>query len=107
MRQAQRRPKPANWGVVLTSNKESHFEKRLENGMEAKLETLKKKWFSKEPEIHPDDEFSVMLHSGELVYVGRYPEGVVLRLNDKEDQVTFLTAEMAAELGAKLAAPKM
>lgn len=74
--------------------------------MEARLETLRVKWYAKDPEIYPDEEFSVMLHSGELVYVGRYPEGVVLRLNDKEAQVTFLTTEMAAELSLKLAARK-
>lgn len=102
MRQAQRRPEPSNWGVVLTKGN-SRFEKRLEVGMEEKLETLRQKWFAKDPEIYPDEEFSVVLHSGELVYVGRYPEGIVLRLNDKEDQVTFLTAEMAVELGLKLA----
>lgn len=66
--------------------------------MEEKMEALKKKWESS----HPDEEWSVMLEKGELVYVGRYAEGVVLRLNDKEDQITFLTAEMAAELGRKL-----
>lgn len=72
--------------------------------MEAKLEALKEKWFAKEPEIFPDEEFSVMLPSGEAVYLGRYPEGFVLRLNDQAEQVTFLTAEMAAELAGKLAA---
>lgn len=106
MRQAPRHPEPATWAVVLTRNGKSNFEKRLDIGMETNLETLRRKWFSKELEIYPDEESSVMLHSGEQVYVGRYPEGVVLRLNDKEDQVTFLTREMAAELGLRLLAQK-
>lgn len=69
--------------------------------MEAKLEALKEKWRASNPPKYPDQEFSVMAPE-ELVYVGRYPEEVVLRLNDDEGQITFLTNEMAAELGRKL-----
>jgi hypothetical protein len=105
MNGAQRRPKPCDWATVFTRGT-SKVEKHLEVGMEEKLEILKHKWFSKNPPQCPDEEFSVMAPD-ELVYIGRYSEGVVLRLNDKEDQITFLTQEMAEELARKLISPKI
>ncbi len=73
-----------------------------ETDVEGRLRTLKEKWFSNDPPQYPDEEFSVMCHGTELVYFGRYPEGVVLRLNDKEDHVSFLTEGMATDLARRL-----
>lgn len=98
MRLFKRQPQTPNWGIAITRLGNSRYETRTERGMEEKLEALRKKWGS----ARPDEEWSVMLEKGELVYMGRFAEGVVLRLNDKEDHITFLTPEMAAELGRKL-----
>lgn len=96
---SRRGPLPSNWATAITkAGNESHIVTHTEIGMNEKLEVLKKKWESSEP----DDEFSIMVGNSEHVYVGRYAEGIVLRVNDKDDQATFLTTEMAADLGQKL-----
>lgn len=65
----------------------------------SKLEALRSRWASEEP----TREFSIVGPHGELVYVGRSPEGVVLRLkDDKGEHIVFLTTAMASELGAEL-----
>lgn len=98
MRFAKRRPLPSNWGIVLTDENGSYPEKFVEPGMEEKLLALKKNWASRTP----DKEFSLTLGSGTLVYVGRYPQGIVLKLNDNPEQVTYLTNAMAVQLGIVL-----
>lgn len=92
---------PPNWAVAMTkAGFKTEIEKRMEEEMDHKLEILKKKWATSEP----DDECSIMVGGGkvEAVYMGRYAEGIVLRLNDDEKQITFLTSDMAAVLGKRL-----
>ncbi len=100
-------PKRTNWGIVVSkgegSGGQAHLvEERFDAGMDAKLETLKRRWYSQKPPQYPDMQFSVMAPL-ELVFLGRYREGFVLRLNDDPAQVAFLTNEMAAELARRLA----
>lgn len=98
---AKRVPQSCNWGIVESKDGKSSFHKRWEALVNEKLEILKKKWYSQDPPEYPTEELSVMAPD-DVLYVGYYAEGVVLKLNDKEDQVTFLTHEMATELGRKL-----
>jgi hypothetical protein len=97
------RLRKVNWGIVLTKGEdEAHLvQERFEAGMEERLKVLKDKWYSTGPGNYPDLHVSIMAPD-ELVFVGRYPEGIVLRLNDDKDQITFLTNEMAAVLAKKL-----
>jgi len=91
----------ANWGIVISKQgTDSHFETHLEAAMDEHLSTLKDRWESDE---EPSEELSIMAAgAGETIYIGRYPEGVVVRLNDRNNQITFLTNEQAAELGNRL-----
>jgi len=89
--------KPGNWGIAITREGKSLAAAKYEEGAKEKLETLKRKWESDVPNI----EYSLMIKTGELAYVGRYEEGVVIRINGKEE-ATFLTTQMAAELGQAL-----
>lgn len=66
--------------------------------MKEKIKILKEKW----KKDRPNDELSILIGKNEAVYVGRFTEGIVLRLNDDEDQVTFLTGDMAQVLGERL-----
>ena len=66
--------------------------------MKEKIKILKDKWKTNTP----DDELSLLIGKKEAVYVGRFSEGIVLRLNDNDDQVTFLTGDMARMLGERL-----
>jgi hypothetical protein len=95
MQPSKRQPSIANWGIAATDETGSKTARFVEPGMEEKLEMLRKNWASRTP----DKEFSLTLGTGTLVYVGRYPQGVVLKLNDNADQVTYITNEMAAKLG--------
>lgn len=90
--------KPGNWGIAITKEGKSLAAARYEEGAKERLEALKRKWGTQTPAI----EYSIMIKTGELVYVGRYEEGVVLRVSGNEEHVTFLTTDMAAELGQAL-----
>jgi len=98
----QRRPTPCDWGVVVTDETGSRVNRFVEPGMEEKLEILKKNWASRTP----DSEESIVLSSGTVVYVGRYPQGVVLKLNDDPEHIAYLTTEMAQKLGSALTREK-
>jgi hypothetical protein len=98
----QRRPIPCDWGVVITDETGSRVNRFVEPGMEEKIEALKKNWESRTP----DSEESIVISAGTLVYVGRYPQGVVLKLNDDPEHVTFLTTEMAVKLSQVLGQDK-
>ena len=89
-----------DWGVVVTEiggepTHTTHFDDKLDE----RLSTLKSKWKNR----NPDKEFSVVLKSGTLVYVGRYNEGVVISIQGDNDLFVPLTPEMAQKLAEALA----
>lgn len=84
--------------VVSKPGKPSSVERHDDPALSIKLGELSKKWQSREP----NSEFSIMTSKGELVYMGRYEEGIVLRLSEDPHQIIILTTEMAERLGKKL-----
>ena len=90
------KPSQSNWATVKTAGSSPPVdEAHLEPEMEPRLKVLKARW-AFEP---PDEELSIVVADGELVYVARYAEGIVLRVNDKRKHITFLTHAMAAAVG--------
>lgn len=84
-----------DWATIVTEGtKDPHAEFHREDDLCKKLATVQFSWES----TPPTKEFSIMRGDGELVYVASYPEGLVLRLNDDNNQRVFLTYAMLAEL---------
>ena len=100
-RTSPRQPLQCNWAIVRTLDGKSKAEKKWEPGMDEKLSELKRKWYSDESPVYPMQELSVMAPE-DVLYIAHYEEGIVLRLNDDPEQVTFLTHEMADELARKI-----
>lgn len=87
------------WAEVTSKpGQPSSVEKHDDPTLSTKLGELSKKWKFREPK----SECSIMTAKGELTYVGRYEEGVVIRLHDDQRQIVFLTKDMAERLGKSL-----
>lgn len=87
------------WAEIFTKpGKPSSVERHDDPALSSTLGELAKKWQLE----GPNSEFSIMTSKGEQAYVGKYDEGVVLRLNDDKRQMVFLTKDMAERLGKKL-----
>lgn len=87
------------WAEIMSKpGKASEVERHEDPALSVKLEGISKSWETRDPKA----EWSVMTAKGELVYVGRYEEGVVLRLNDNSRQIVYLTNDMANQLGKLL-----
>jgi broad specificity phosphatase PhoE len=85
-----------NWSIVVTHiDQEALDQPHSDQKMDSRLEVLKQKWANRNPDV----AVSVVNHDGDLVCMGRYFEGVVIRINGNDDQVTFLTNDMAKQLG--------
>lgn len=85
-----------NWSLLVThAGSPGTQDRRAEEKMESRLETLKTKWEKR----HPDLEVSIVNREGDRIYMGRYFEGVVVRLKGPNGPVTFLTTEMARQFG--------
>ncbi len=92
----KKRARLHNWSMLVSeAGEEPNETQQLEKLMEARLATLEKKWEDR----HPDLEVSVVNREGDRIYMGRYYEGVVIRLNGPDGPVTFLTTEMAKQFG--------
>ena len=91
-------PEDPNWATVTTRGGTAPcVVEHIEPDLDSKLDTLRKRWADETPE----EELSIVIGK-ELVYVGLHSEGVVLRLNDDPEQLTFLTRAMASELAKML-----
>lgn len=93
-----------NWSLLVTKagtppKEQAVFE---EKEMESRIHTIQKKWENR----NPDSEVSVVNREGDLIYMGRYFEGVVIRVNGNNEHTTFLTAEMAKQFGEWLVGTK-
>lgn len=87
------------WACVNSkTGKPSQVETQEDASLSATLTEIEKKWTFKQP----DTECSIMTAKGEIVYVGRYGEGIVLRLKEDAHQKVFLTKAMAEKLAQKL-----
>jgi hypothetical protein len=87
------------WAEVTSKpGQPSSVEKHDDPTLSTKLDELSKKWQFREPK----SECSIMTAKGELTYVGRFEEGVVIRLHDDQRQMVFLTKDMAERLGKSL-----
>lgn len=85
-----------NWSMVVTPlGTEPLDHPRSDKKMDSRLEVLKQKWANRNPDV----AVSVVNRDGDLVCMARYFEGVVIRINGNDDQVTFLTTEMAKQFG--------
>ena len=88
--------KPHHWSMLETQAGSKPREvPQSEPEMDSRLEVLKNKWEGRDP----DTQVSVINHEGDLVFMGRYYEGVVIRLYGPDGPVTFLTTEMAKQFG--------
>lgn len=86
----------SNWSMLLTeAGGDPTDVPQLDEEMDGRLETLRKKWEAR----NPDTTVSVVNHDGDLICMGRYYEGVVIRLHGPDGPVTFLTNEMAKQFG--------
>jgi hypothetical protein len=87
------------WACVNSrTGKPSDVETQQDPSLSTTLTEIGKKWTFKQP----DAEASIMTAKGEIVYIGRYAEGVVLRLREDSHQTVFLTKAMAEKLAQKL-----
>lgn len=87
------------WATVQSKGgRPSAVERHEDKELSATLGEISKKWDFRQP----DSEFSIMTAKGEIVYVGQYEEGVVLRFKEDKNQRVFLTKDMAAKLGKRL-----
>lgn len=89
----------AHWSTVTTVLGEGGGTAIQEDpAIAGKLDTLKRRWQSDVPER----EWSVVTAEREVVYIARYPEGMVLRAGPQGASVTFLTNEMTFGLWQEL-----
>lgn len=87
------------WATIQSrTGKPSAAKKYEDPNLFVTLDKVSKKW----DHDQPASEFSILTSKGEVVYIGLYPEGVVLRLKDESSKAVFLTREMAKILGEKL-----
>ncbi len=93
-----------NWALVVSEvgDLETLDYANADPRLKRRLEVLSKKWESR----WPDSEASIVTKEGSHIYMGRYYEGVVIRVNGNEDQVTYLTTEMAHRFAKLLLNPK-
>ncbi len=85
-----------NWAMVVTQAGDEPEEfPRADPQLGSRLEVLAQKWKNR----NPDTEVSVVTRGGDRIYMGRFYEGVVIRLNGNEDECVFLTTEMARQFG--------
>jgi len=100
-------PKKNNWALVSSrDHSPSQVEEHCDGEMESKIGVIKRMWESKQPDDYPREEYSIVNGEGDQIYIGRYTEGIVVRLNDSPQQVTFLTTAMVDELLKKLMKPQ-
>ncbi len=93
-----------NWSLVVSEAADLEIQDfaNADPRLNRRLDHLKKKWDAREP----DSAASVVTKEGTPIYMGRYHEGVVIRLNGNEDHVTYLTTEMAHRFARMLMDPK-
>lgn len=102
MKRAKRQPDPYNWATIRTLNDKDHVvDRRMDPALNDSLLAVKEKWLAKGEQGYPPEQFS-LVSPGSEIYVGHYLEGVVIRLNENDREVVFLTYEMARAFGRYL-----
>ncbi len=93
-----------NWSLVVSeaADLETLDYANADPRLKRRLDVLAKKWESR----RPDSEASIVTNERIHIYMGRYYEGVVIRVNGNEDDVTYLTTEMAHRFARMLLDPK-
>ena len=90
---------PLDWAIVKTeAGSEPRAIERVDKDQLERLRILRSKWENR----NPDYNVSIVNTYGDLIYMGRFNEGVVIRLNGPDGPVTYLTTEMASEFAREL-----